>query len=169
MTSTILWWERKIRLRPWFFFLTFGCISEMLVHWVASTLRPPLIRIHEIGARKLSSLHLCGWCSTVCLYLITSQHSLPKSHKYPLPFTLCWPENPPLPPIPHMRTRILGNFQFSEVIFNSKSLGFVVSETVQFLIRLFIFLFQFQVSMGRSIRLYLVIYTDHIKCAKNTN
>ena len=46
-------WERENRYR--IFFLIFCCISNMLVRWVASSLRPPLEYISKIGACKLSS------------------------------------------------------------------------------------------------------------------
>ena len=62
--------------------LNFFPCSNMLVHMIASRLRPPL----ERTPKTFVSLHFRSWCSTVCLYLIMFHRQLPKTKmSRPLP------------------------------------------------------------------------------------
>ena len=61
------------------FFLVFRCISNMLVHWVTSSLRPPLERSPKIEARKLSSPYIAA--ARVQLYVFTSLRLASTSQK----------------------------------------------------------------------------------------
>ena len=47
-------------------------------------LMSPLERPQNWGSVIFVSLHLCGWCSTLRFYLVTSHRQLPKSHKLSL-------------------------------------------------------------------------------------
>ena len=87
--NNMSWVKRKNRHRPWIFFLYFLVVLTCLfigliftcVHLVCEA---PFQNSPQNGVRNFYlTLYHPGWCSTDCLYLITSSSQLPQTEWLP--------------------------------------------------------------------------------------
>ena len=129
--SNISWWVKRERTQTLNFFLVFYCISNILVLWVTSSLKPLWSAPLKLGLVNLCLLKSLSLVFNCMSFPSTLAINCQKNTLHPLPSACCQWEKHSLQPAPHRRTKSW-NLQFSLVIFNyDKSLDWRL-ETVCF-------------------------------------